>query len=121
MSFRRTMLVTVGIALLASCAYAAQQQDQPSVAEAARKNREEKTNQPKPTKVYNDDNIGGAGGPDLRGGPDSPRASDSNGTGHRRPEPAHTTRPIGTRNLPPPERNLPTTRRISTSFSANTT
>ena len=63
MSFRRAMLVTASITLLGCSAYAAQQQNQPSVAEAARKNREEKKNQPQPTKVYNNDNIGGAGGP----------------------------------------------------------
>ena len=81
MSFRRTILVTVGITLLGPCAFAAQQQDQPSVAEAARKNREEKEkkNQPKPTKVYTDDNIGGAGGPVSVVGQAPPATSDSNG------------------------------------------
>ena len=48
MSFRRAILVIAGISLLGSCAYAAQQ-DQPSVAEAARKARAEKKDLPKPT------------------------------------------------------------------------
>jgi len=72
------MLVTAGIALLGSCAYAAQ--EQPSVAEAARKNREEKKSQPKPTKVYTDDNIGGAGGPVSVVGQTPSAGSDSSGT-----------------------------------------
>ncbi len=81
MGFRRTILLTIGISLLAPCAYAAQQQDQPSAAEAARKNREEKANQPKPTKVYNNDNIGSAGGPvSVVGQPPPASASNSNGT-----------------------------------------
>ncbi|HYB60216.1 MAG TPA: hypothetical protein VEH50_01940 [Methylomirabilota bacterium] len=57
MSFRRAILVIAGLSLLGPCAYAAQQ-DQPSVAEAARKARAEKKNLPKPAKVYTDDNIG---------------------------------------------------------------
>jgi hypothetical protein len=61
MSFRRAILVIAGISLLGSYAYAAQQ-DQPSVAEAARKARAEKKDLPKPAKVYTDDNIG-----DVRG------------------------------------------------------
>lgn len=120
MSFRRAMLVTAGIALLGSCAYAAQQQNQPSVAEAARKNREEKKNQPKPTKVYTDDNIGGAGGPISVVGQTPPTASDSNGT----PPAAGTgaqDKAYWHEKFASARKKLADDKKDSTSFSANST
>ncbi len=74
MSFRRAILVIAGISLLGSCAYAAQQ-DQPSVAEAARKARAEKKNLPKPGKVYTDENIGDVPGHVSVVGAGAPAAS----------------------------------------------
>ncbi|MGO9640751.1 MAG: hypothetical protein ACLP1Y_05545, partial [Candidatus Acidiferrales bacterium] len=82
MSFRTAIVVIAGITLLGPCAYAAQQdQSQPSVADAARKAREEKKNLPKPAKVYTDDNIGSVQGSVSVVGDGGAAAPSSNGTG----------------------------------------
>ena len=67
MTFRKALVTTVGLFLAAvTFAVAGQAQDaqssQPSVADAARKAREQQKSQPKPAKVFTDDDV-----PNLKG------------------------------------------------------